>query len=397
MKRYRKLLNKPYFNERSKMWEIRFSDGTNPETGKRVRHVITHKTKTGVKQKAIEFLKQQEQDALPATGLTAATYLRKWHKDSQYSWSPRTTELYLHQIEKHIVCHIGDINLEDLKPYHVRSMVADLAEQGKLSTANKCRRLLWTALEDATDSDLIPKNPVKSVKPVKEEARKITILEPHETRRFLNATRDHRLFAAFYTLVATGLRRGELLGLKWEHVTEDGLLIRNALKLVGNEPELGPLKTKKSNRFVALSSDVLEVLAAHRGRQEIERRACHGSWTETGLVFTTKIGTPIHPRNFLHILQNEQEKAGAPKTSIHSFRHMNASLLITNDLDIKSISERLGHSSISFTMDRYGHILQEHRHKSALSVSQLLGEGPPDEQVEEQRSQEDPEPDDAAE
>lgn len=94
-------------------------------------------------------------------------------------------------------------------------------------------------------------------------------------------------------------------------------------------------------------------------------------------MFTTKIGTPIHPRNFLTILQNEQEKAGVPKTSVHAFRHMNASLLITNDLDIKSISERLGHSSTSFTMDRYGHILQEHRHKSALSVSQLLGENQP--------------------
>lgn len=137
---------------------------------------------------------------------------------------------------------------------------------------------------------------------------------------------------------------------------------------------LGPLKTKKSRRFVALSQDVLDVLSAHRDRQEEERKACYGSWTETGLVFTTKIGTPIHPRNLLHILKNEQEKAGVPVTSIHSFRHMNASLLITNDLDIKSISERLGHSSTSFTMDRYGHILQEHRHKSALTVSQLLGE-----------------------
>lgn len=252
-------------------------------------------------------------------------------------------------------------------------MIADIAETGKRSTANKCRRLLWTALEDAAESDLIPKNPVKSVKPVKEQPRKITMLEPSQTWQFLKATRNHRLYAAFYTLVATGLRRGELLGLQWDDVVEDGLLIRNALKLVGNEPVLGPLKTKKSRRFVSLSEDVLEVLEQHRQLQDEERKACYGSWTETGLVFTTKIGTPIHPRNFLHILQNEQEKAGVPKTSIHAFRHMNASLLITNDLDIKSISERLGHSSTSFTMDRYGHILQEHRHKSALSVDQLLG------------------------
>lgn len=374
MKKYQKLLNKPYFNERSKRWEIRFSGGTNPETGKRVRHVITHKTKTGVKQKAIAFLKEQELNTVPATGLTVATYLRKWHKDSQYTWSPRTNELYLHQIEKHIIPHIGHHQLEELKPHHVRSMVADIAAEGLLSTANKCRRLVWTAMEDAADSDLIPKNPVKTVKPVKEQPRKIRILEPHETRKFLDATKGHRLYAAFYLLIATGLRRGELLGLSWDDVTEDGLLIRNALKLVGNEPVLGPLKTKKSRRFVALSQDVLDVLSAHRDRQEEERRACYGSWTETGLVFTTKIGTPIHPRNLLHILKNEQEKAGVPVTSIHSFRHMNASLLITNDLDIKSISERLGHSSTSFTMDRYGHILQEHRHKSALTVSQLLGE-----------------------
>lgn len=374
MRKYQKLLNKPYFNERSKLWEIRFSAGTNPETGKRIRHVITHKTKKGVKEKAIEFLKEQELNDVPSTGLTVGAYLLKWHNDSQYSWSPRTKELYLHQIEKHIVPRIGDHILEELKPHHVRSMVADIAEKGLLSTANKCRRLVWTAMEDAADSDLIAKNPVKTVKPVKEEARKIRILEPHETRKLLDATKSHRLYALFYVLIATGLRRGELLGLSWKDVTEDGLLIRNALKLVGNEPVLGPLKTKKSRRFVALSQDVLDVLNAHRDRQKQERKECYGSWTETGLVFTTKIGTAIHPRNLLHILQNEQEKAGLPVTSIHSFRHMNASLLITNDLDIKSISERLGHSSTSFTMDRYGHILQEHRHKSALTVSQLLGE-----------------------
>lgn len=372
--RRKRTLNKPYYNERSKVWEIRFSAGTDQETGKRIRKVITHKTKAGVNEKARAFIEAHEANTLPSTGLTVATYLKKWHNDSQYSWSPRTTELYLHQIEKHIIPALGEMKLEDVKPFHVRGMIAAIAEEGKHSTANKCRRLLWTAMEDAVDSDLIHKNPVKSVKPVKEHPRKIVILEPPQARKFLESTMNHRLYAAFYTLIATGLRRGELLGLSWNDVTEDGLLIRNALKLVGNDPVLGPLKTKKSQRFVALPPDGIRVLMAHRERQEVERKGCYGSWTETGLVFTTKIGTPIHPRNLLHILQSEQEKAGVPKTSIHSFRHMNASLLITNDLDIKSISERLGHSSTSFTMDRYGHILQEHRHKSALSMDQLLGE-----------------------
>lgn len=148
--------------------------------------------------------------------------------------------------------------------------------------------------------------------------------------------------------------------------------MRRALKLERNEPVLGDLKTKNARRFVPIAGDSLLVLQQHKQRQLIEAAECRGSWHRSELIFTSKIGTPLHPRNLLTTLKNEQKKAGVPQTSVHAFRHIHASQLIAQGIDIKTISMRLGHSSTSFTMDRYGHILQEHRHKAALSVEELL-------------------------
>ena len=106
------------------------------------------------------------------------------------------------------------------------------------------------------------------------------------------------------------------------------------------------------------------------------------AWADHGLVFTTQIGTPIHPRNLRRVLDQHLEKAGLPKVRLHDLRHLHASLLIAAGIDAKSISERLGHASTSFTLDRYGHIFNEHRERSALPMAKLLGDDAPEERHE---------------
>lgn len=150
-------------------------------------------------------------------------------------------------------------------------MMSTLAERGIRSTANKCRTLLYTALEHAMESDLIRKNPVKPVKPVKEYPREVPVLEPHEMRQLLDSFYEHRLFPAFYLLVAAGIRRGELLGLAWSDLTPNGVQLRQALKYEGGKAVLGELKTNKGKRFVALAPDAIALLEDHRERQLKER------------------------------------------------------------------------------------------------------------------------------
>lgn len=370
----KKLLNKPRFNKRSGVWEIRFSNGTDPHTGKRRRPIITHKTKAGVQAKAIEFIESQRKEQPQSSGMTLRDYLLPWYERGIHAWEPRTQELYLHLINDHLLPSLGHMPLEDIKSMHVGDMMAQMAAKDIAVTANQSRRLLGQALDDALNDELIRRNPVKSVKRVKEHPREMVLLTSVEIRTLLDATRNNRLYAAFHLLVASGVRRGELLGLQWKDVTDSGIHIRRNLKMVGNQPVLGDVKTKNSKRFIDLGPDTLEVLHRHREIQLSEAKACLGSWYDSGFVFTSKIGTPIFPRNLLRTVKNEQKKAGVTVTSVHAFRHTHASQLIAHGVDIKTISMRLGHSSTSFTLDRYGHILQEHRHRAALTVSDLLGE-----------------------
>lgn len=376
MKDLNRLINKPRYNKHRKRWEIRFSDGTDPTTGRRHRKVVTGKTKEAVRDNALEFVKQRLLNEPQSDSRSTEVYLRQWHQIHSPTWSKRTVELYLGQMENHIIPAIGHVPLGDLRPHHIQRMMSDIAAKGLHATANKCRRLLNSALKAAVESDLIPKNPVVPVKPVKEQPRPIHVPPAADIRKFLNSARDDRLYAAYLVLVTTGLRRGELLGLKWENLTETGVFVQQSLSLVDDTPVLSELKTKSSRRFVSMDREVITTLEQHRQRQRKEKADCGGSWTETGLIFTTKIGTCIHPRNFRRSLDNAMRKAGVTKTSIHAFRHAHASLLIGSGIDVKSVSTRLGHSKTSTTVDIYTHAIQQHQQRAALPLAQLLGEEP---------------------
>jgi integrase len=139
--------------------------------------------------------------------------------------------------------HDGYIPLRDVRPRDVQFMVDAIAQQGLIPTANMCRRLLYIALRQATRWELIEKNPVDAVDPVRERTHNLDLWSREEAAAFLRFDRNHRHYAAFYLLIATGLRRGELLGLRWEDINDDGLYVRQTVKIVANRPFLGTPKT----------------------------------------------------------------------------------------------------------------------------------------------------------
>lgn len=361
-------------NERTGHWEIRLELPRHPLTGKRRRKVISGKTKTLVQERARTFLNDQLQGLKPGSETTLAAYLLQWFDSMTATWSVRTQEIYIGLIKNHIIPNLGTLLLADITPIHIRKMLSTLAAKGIRSTANKCRTLLYTALEHATESDLIRKNPVKPVKPVKESPKDVPVLEPHEMRRLLDSFYGHRLFPAFYLLVAAGLRRGELLGLAWSDLKPNGLHLHRQLKYEDGKAVLGELKTKNGKRFVALAPDAIEMLESHREKQQQERETCGASWHESDLIFTTATGTHVDPRNLLRTVKHQAKKLGLKDTNLHAFRHLHATQLLMHELDVKSISSRLGHSSTSFTMDVYGHVLQQHQSRTALSVGRILGD-----------------------
>ena len=293
------------------------------------------------------------------------------------------------------------MKLDKLKPADIRMMCSGLATRISPQWANKCRRVLSGALADALRLELIFRNPCDAVKPMKVVENEMRLWTSIEAARFLDAARPHRLYALFYLAMSTGLRRGELLGLRWQDVGESCIYVRQSvIEQRGNIMITTP-KTEKGARRVVLSADVMTVLDEHRKRQDAERDYLGSSWPDTGLVFVSEVGTMLHPRNFTktwHTLQENARKGwekAARETGdaltlkqletgklmsrvrLHDLRHLHASLAIKAGVDLKVLADRLGHSRASFTLDVYTHLFEEQRDNSAVSLLDFLPKGDP--------------------
>ncbi|MFF0446017.1 tyrosine-type recombinase/integrase [Streptomyces sp. NPDC004609] len=217
--------------------------------------------------------------------------------------------------------------------------------------------LLRAALQHAVREDELPRNVARNVELSMGTQREIEPLSSAEGRRLLAAARDNRLWAAYELAVRIGLRRGELLGLRWSDLDlyEGVLTVRQALQRVGGELLIVAPKTQRSARRVALPSECVTALRAQRAQQIADRKAAGDRWQGAahGLVFTTKNGTPIEPRNLNRSFETLCARAGIRKVRFHDLRHTCASLLHEQGADARMIMEVLGHSSIRVTMDIY--------------------------------------------
>ncbi|WP_241779513.1 site-specific integrase [Streptomyces natalensis] len=214
--------------------------------------------------------------------------------------------------------------------------------------------------------------------------REIEPLTAEEGRRLLAAARDNRLWAGYELAVRIGLRRGELLGLRWSDVDlhEGVVTVRQALQRVGGELLIVAPKTQRSARRVALPAECVTALRAQRAQQIADGKAAGDNWKGTGhgLVFTTKNGTPIEPRNLNRSFEVLCTRAGVRKVRFHDLRHTCASLLHEQGADARMIMEVLGHSSIRVTMDIYTFVRLDSQRTAFDRVGDALrGDGnPPD-------------------
>lgn len=371
------------------------------ENGKQKRKTVYGKTQAEALAKLGEVKQQLATGTFTDTKLTVKAYLEQWltHKERQVK--PRTAELYRHVSEYHIMPRIGRRRLDKLTPLDVQGMVEGVAANGSIRTANQCRTVLFSALKQAIRWQLLARNPVEAVDALKETPREMTLWTPEEVVRFLDTARAHRLYPLFYLALSTGMRGGELLGLRWQDVNGSIISIRQTLVPVGNKIMVGTPKTKKGQRRVSVSPDVLEVLALHKAVQEAEHSRLGEAWADSGLVFPTEIGTPMHPRNLertWYTLQDKardawqaaSEEAGdvttleqlaahklLPRARLHDLRHLHVSLLVKRGVDARTIADRVGHTRASFTLDVYTHLFEEQRTAAAVSLLDLLPKGDP--------------------
>lgn len=355
------------------LWELRETIG-----GK--RRVFYGSTRSETQEKYKQALTADPEETTASTqGKTLIkAFLTDWLESEQRSLRVTTYAGYESIVRKHLIPAFGDLDLISLTPEQIDrfyNKLIDLKISG--TTIRHIHAVLHKALDMAQNRGYTTRNVAKLVKTPKASDFDGTPMDREQSRAFLEAAREDRLYALYALALTTGMRQGELLGLSWNDVDLDGgfVRVRRSLSSVNGHLKIGDVKTRSSRRTLPLVPNVVEALREHQLRQDEERRK--GCWRETGLVFTTPEGGPLNPAN-LRTRSFMPLKAAAgisEKVRFHDLRHTAATWMLTNKVNLKLVSEMLGHSSASVTLDVYSHVLPVAAGDALPVLNGLLPEG----------------------
>jgi integrase len=346
----------------------------------RKRKTLYGKTRQEVAAKLTTGLSDREDGVIfDAENLTIGEYLDRWLKDSvERNVGPRTLSNYQLQVRQHLRPALGQVKLKALSPAHIQGLYRSKLDAGLApSSVRYIHAVLHRALKQALRWGLVPRNASESVDLPGLGKEEVEVLLPYEVRAFLDAAREDRLEALYVVAVTVGLRRGELLGLRWTDLELDG----EPKLRVGRQ--LQRMRDGSGRRFVApkggkgrtirLPARTVEALKAHRARQAQARLKAGSLYQDGGLVFASEIGTPLEPsnidrRSFKPLL----EKAGLPDIRFHDLRHTCATVLLSQGVNPKFVQELLGHADIKLTLGTYSHFLPSMGDQTANAMESAL-------------------------
>ncbi|GAA3540043.1 hypothetical protein GCM10022295_22690 [Streptomyces osmaniensis] len=273
---------------------------------------------------------------------------------------------------------LGAKRLESLGVADVRRFLVRLEKETTAATAKESHRVLRSALSSACREELITRNVAKLVEPPRTDNRELTPWTLDETLDFLAASRKDPLYAAFVLAIAMGLRRGEIVGLRWSDLDLDNraLYVRQQTQrrrgvLYDDDPK------SRRRRVVPLPGLCIAPLRWHRMRQAAARAKAGETWaTGPDYVFTTRTGRPVEPRNLYRSFTRVAESAGLRVIRLHDARHGTATLLTAAGVAPRVVMEILGHSQISITMDVYTHVVQDTQREAMSHMDRLLKRRP---------------------
>lgn len=360
-------------------WEGRYTAGRNPATGKAIYKNVLGKTQAEVKEKLKKAIGEAKGlDVAKAESYTVGQWMDVWYEYyAKIKVRPSSHKTYEGYIKNHIKPSIGNIPLTKLTTLDLQRLYQKLLTEGRVDrleaknqpkglsskTVRNINQVISSAMQLAIQQHLIAQNPTDGCALPKTEHREMQTLSADQLAAFLLEAKHSGVFEMYYIELATGLRRGELLGLKWEDIdfSTQTLRVRRQVGRINGEVREAPLKTKNAYRTISLGTDAVGILKQQREK--------HPS---SSYVFPGPTGGPIAPDSVLHMLHRVLDRAGLPEIRFHDLRHTFATLALQNGVDVKTVSGMLGHFSAGFTLDTYAHVTTAAQKKAAETMGEVL-------------------------
>jgi integrase len=384
-------------------WEIKFDLGRDPLTGKRI---TKHATFRGTKRKAQEELtrllgQRNEGTYIEPTKMTVAQYLHHWlEADIDRRVAPRTAARHRGIVEKNIIPRLGHVPMRRLTAVHIEAFEAELQREGWVKAQAKKKpaeaedlpqqkrglsaqtvlhvhRTLSQALGHAVRLGVLFKNPARQVKPPRPQGREIKILGKDEIATLLSAAKRTFVYLPALVAVTTGIRRGELLGLRWSDIDlkASTLTVNQSLERVRGKFEFKAPKTRNSRRTISLPAITVDALREHSKAQLEERFKLGLGRDPRGLVFSRPNREPMDPDTLSKSFGRLVSAAKVTRITLHGLRHTHISHLLMDRVHLKVVSERAGHANVNITLNTYAAYIPSMQADAALRVDAWLRQG----------------------
>ncbi len=293
---------------------------------------------------------------------------------------PSTLQGYRVMLRTHVLPSLGDIALQDLRATDLDSVYAEMRRNGSaLATVHHVHAVVHKMLNDAERKGIVIRNVARlanapSLTAARSRGPEMRVWTPSELSKFLGFIAGNRNEVTFRVLALTGVRRSELCGLRWQDIDLDRhrLTVNQAVTVIDGDEHVDSPKSRRSRRVIDLDADTVALLKRHRTTQLEMYLRLGATASASDRVFTNEIGTPIRPDSVGQAFVRLVKESGIPLIRLHDLRHTHASHLLLAGINIKVVSERLGHSSVSFTLDTYAHVMPGQQAEAASAAAALL-------------------------
>lgn len=342
------------------------------------RQLVAGTTRRAVDEK-LRLLRNAIADGAPLTkGGTLGAFVPEWLAACRVAGKrPRTLRGYERLMRLHVLPTLGKVALQKVSPEQLERLYADKLETLSETSVHHVHAAVHRALAHALRKNLVTRNVASLVDAPAIKTREMVTLSEDELQRFIAEVAGDPLEALHVTALTTGMRLSELLGLRWRDVdlTKREIHLRYTLERFHGEISFAEPKTKGSRRTVILVRTAAELLRRHRVAQARARIAAGAVWANLDLVFTNEIGGPVADQTFRRGFHRHLAAAGCPRIRIHDGRHTAASILLGRGVHAKIVSEMLGHSRISTTMDLYSHVTPTMQREATAEMEKAIGGG----------------------